>query len=223
FEADPDFARAVKTRFTSAGADVDVVADAAEGLELAAKQPPSLILLTVELGKTNGFLVCKKIKKTPELSSIPLVLLSSSPDAEGAFEQHKQLKYRADEYVKKPVGMDALFQIAKRFVALEELHTDDRTEILSRDEVDAEIDKFADDAFDSLFVSDEPAAPSAPVEEESIEDILLDDALEMDEMDDPFQEPPVETAPKRPTSLPPPPPVASVPVPAASTEELEAA
>src|SRR5690606_35937817 len=207
FEADPDFARAVKTRFTSAGADVDVVADAAEGLELAAKNPPSLILLTVELGKTNGFLVCKKIKKTAELSSIPLVLLSNSPDAEGAFEQHKGLKYRADDYVKKPIGMDALFNVVKAFVPLQDLSTDDHTEILSREEVDAEIDAFADDAFASLSVAEEAASP-APAEpaaaEEGLDDLLLDDALELDDMTDPFEEPkaevaPSEPAPRRPT------------------------
>ena len=89
FESDNDFAAEIQARFRRAGAEVDVVADGAEGLERASANPPQLILLSIELPSMNGFLVCKKIKKAGELKDIPLVILSSDADAENIFEQHK--------------------------------------------------------------------------------------------------------------------------------------
>ena len=73
FENDPDFAREVQSGFGSLGATVDLVSDGPSGLEHAADAPPDLILLSIELPGMNGFLVCKKIKKSAGLKDIPLM------------------------------------------------------------------------------------------------------------------------------------------------------
>ena len=65
----------------------------------------------------NGFLVCKKIKKTAELENVPLVILSSEVDEE-TFEQHKKLRTRADDYIRKPIAFSELFERVKPWVPI---------------------------------------------------------------------------------------------------------
>lgn len=159
FESDPGFATEVKSGFARFGAEVEVVADGNEGLERAAANRPDLILLSVELPNVNGFLVCKRIKKTPELADVPLVILSSDPNAEDTFEQHKKLRVRAEEYVRKPVAFGALLSRVRPLLALDEASADEDLaiedvaieEVSGSMEVDEEIDAFAESAFESLL------------------------------------------------------------------------
>src|SRR5262245_42175415 len=117
FANDATVAEEVKTSFERMGALVQVAADGPSGLELAAGNRPDLILLTIELPGMNGFLVCKKIKKTAELENVPLVILSSEVDEE-TFEQHKKLRTRADDYIRKPIAFAELLQRVKPLVPL---------------------------------------------------------------------------------------------------------
>jgi CheY-like chemotaxis protein len=117
FENDAAFAQEVKSSFERLGASVQVASDGPSGLELAAGNRPDLILLTIELPGMNGFLVCKKIKKTVELENVPLIILSSEVDEE-TFEQHKKLRTRADDYIRKPIAFADLIERVKPLVPL---------------------------------------------------------------------------------------------------------
>jgi CheY-like chemotaxis protein len=160
FENDAAFAQEVKTSFERLGALVQVASDGPTGLELAAGNRPDLILLTIELPGMNGFLVCKKIKKTSELEHVPLVILSSEVDEE-TFEQHKKLRTRADDYIRKPIAFADLLQRVKPLVPLNgnglaefgddadgdeaiSLADDDELIVLGDDVDGAEIDATAD-------------------------------------------------------------------------------
>src|SRR5688500_18448630 len=118
FESHPDFASEVQQGFERLGAKVDVVADGNLGLERAAEKRPDLILLSIELPSMNGFLVCKKIKKDNALKDIPLIILSSDANADEIFEQHKKLRTRAEDYVKKPVPFEELLERVQRLVPI---------------------------------------------------------------------------------------------------------
>ncbi|MET0389598.1 MAG: response regulator [Polyangiales bacterium] len=117
FDSDAAFADDVKQNFERMGLEVDVANDGPSGLEIASAHPPSLILLSIELPGMNGFLVCKKIKKMAELEHVPLVIMSSEVDQE-TFEQHKKLRTRADEYIRKPIEFPALLDRVRSYVSL---------------------------------------------------------------------------------------------------------
>lgn len=170
FESDQDFASDIQTNFESLGTEVEVVADGTTGLQRAADTPPDLILLSIELPSMNGFLVCKKIKKNPQLKDIPLVILSSDANAEEIFEQHKKLRTRAEEYIRKPVPFEDLLARVKRLIPIGEGEpveaidiseevvgegAPESTDVHDRENVDDEIDAFADSAFDNLMLGDE--------------------------------------------------------------------
>lgn len=71
---------------------------------------PKLILLDLKMPKVSGIQVLEKIKSDPELSSIPVVMLTSSnegPDIDKCYE------LGANSYIVKPVDSDNFFKTIK--------------------------------------------------------------------------------------------------------------
>jgi DNA-binding response OmpR family regulator/chromosome segregation ATPase len=117
FESDPAFAGELRTEFGNLGSTVSVVDDGNVGLQQAAADKPDLILLSIELPRMNGFSVCNKLKKDPNLKDIPLIIMSSE-SSEETFDQHKKLRTRAEDYVHKPIAFGELLEHVQQFVAV---------------------------------------------------------------------------------------------------------
>ncbi len=114
-DSEASVAQALAEALRGRGHEVEVTGDGAQALELARSLRPRLIVLCVELSRGSGYSVCNKLKKDPDLAAIPLILTSSQATEE-TFEQHKKLRTRADEYLKKPYGMDAMLGLASKLV-----------------------------------------------------------------------------------------------------------
>ncbi|HQB42809.1 MAG TPA: response regulator, partial [Polyangiaceae bacterium] len=117
FESDGAFANELTTEFQALGCEVDVVDDGNIGLQMAASHRPDLILLSIELPRTNGFSVCNRIKKDPSLKDIPLIIMSSMSNKD-TFEQHRRLRTRAEDYLHKPIAFADLLQRVQQFLEI---------------------------------------------------------------------------------------------------------
>ena len=117
FEADREFAEALTLALARRGCTTRVVDDGPTGLELALSERPDLIILSIELPRMNGFAVCNRLKKHPELRETPLVIVSSDASQE-TFDQHRNLRTRAEDYAHKPIAPEALIERCAQFVAL---------------------------------------------------------------------------------------------------------
>jgi CheY-like chemotaxis protein len=73
---------------------------------------PNLILLDLRLPKVDGLEVLRTIKSDPALSSIPVVILTTSP-AES--DMVKAYKYNANSYLVKPVDFTKFNQLMNIF------------------------------------------------------------------------------------------------------------
>jgi len=78
---------------------VHIAPDGSAGLEIAAQVIPNLILLDWMLPKLSGIEVCKKLKTHPQLSQIPVILLTARQEEQDKIEG---LDVGADDYVTKP-------------------------------------------------------------------------------------------------------------------------
>ncbi|MEN9577503.1 MAG: hypothetical protein RJA70_512 [Pseudomonadota bacterium] len=108
FESDLEFANLLKTELNNRSCVVSVVEDATVGLQQAASAPPDLILLCTELPRMNGFSVCNRLKRDPNLQDVPVIIMSANASEE-TFQQHRNLpKKRADAYVHKPLSFEEL-------------------------------------------------------------------------------------------------------------------
>ena len=66
---------------------------------------PDLIVLDLILPELDGFAVCEALKRSPETSSIPIILLTG---LSGEFTRYAGIESGADEYVTKPISPEQL-------------------------------------------------------------------------------------------------------------------
>jgi CheY-like chemotaxis protein/anti-sigma regulatory factor (Ser/Thr protein kinase) len=81
-----------------------------EGIELARKLKPQAITLDVMMPGVDGWMVLNQLKKDPELSRIPVIIVS--------FIEDKSIGYSlgAAEYLSKPVDREQLNRVLKKFL-----------------------------------------------------------------------------------------------------------
>lgn len=81
-----------------------------DGLNLVKELRPSLVLLDVMLPGLDGFAVCRRIRETREISSVPVIMLTAKSD-EGDIV--RGLECGADDYVTKPFSRQVLLARVK--------------------------------------------------------------------------------------------------------------
>ncbi len=99
---DPHLLRATTRLLEKAGHEVSAAGTGAEGLRLAREQKPDLILLDVMLPDMDGLEVCRRIKASPELAHIYVIVLSGKKTDSDS--QAEGLEIGADEYIVRPVA-----------------------------------------------------------------------------------------------------------------------
>ncbi len=72
-----------------------------EGITAAAKYKPDAILLDIQLPQMDGYAVARKINKTPEISNIPIVVVTSYAMPG---DREKGLTAGACGYIEKPIN-----------------------------------------------------------------------------------------------------------------------
>ncbi|MBI4859398.1 MAG: response regulator [Candidatus Riflebacteria bacterium] len=87
------------------GFDVTVGNDGEEGLRLARKLKPDLVLLDLMLPKVDGMEVCRQLKWDPATRSIPVVMATARIDEIDAV---LGLEMGAEDYIRKPFGVREL-------------------------------------------------------------------------------------------------------------------
>ncbi|WEK34743.1 MAG: response regulator [Candidatus Pseudobacter hemicellulosilyticus] len=80
--------------------------DGLEAFSLLQYEFVQLVVSDVMMPKMDGFELCEKIKSTPELSHIPVILLTAKNTLQSKIQG---LKLGADAYVEKPFSLDYLY------------------------------------------------------------------------------------------------------------------
>jgi twitching motility two-component system response regulator PilH len=95
----PTEVQLMQSAIANLGHSTIVATDGERALEMAKRENPDLVLLDVVLPRMDGFQVCRKIKKDPQTSRIPVVLVSSKTQESDKFWG---LKQGASAYICKP-------------------------------------------------------------------------------------------------------------------------
>lgn len=102
-EDDSAFAGFIREGLQSEESEMDIVADGAQGIELALKNPYDLILLDVGLPTLSGIEVCRRLRE--QGLRAPILMLT----ARGTVEDKVQgLEVGADDYLTKPFALEEL-------------------------------------------------------------------------------------------------------------------
>ncbi|UCF00501.1 MAG: response regulator [Planctomycetota bacterium] len=92
--------------------------DGLEALEIISKQPPDLILLDVMMPKMSGFEVCKRVKKAPKTSDIPIIMVTALNEF-GDIE--RGIDSGTDDFISKPVNKLELITRVRTMLKLKHL------------------------------------------------------------------------------------------------------
>ena len=99
---EPQILRALSVNLRARGYEVDLAATGEEGLDLAATNPPDLVLVDLALPGIDGIEVIRGLRGW---TTVPIITLSVR---EGEKDKVAALDAGADDYVTKPFGMDEL-------------------------------------------------------------------------------------------------------------------
>ena len=107
---DPDLVNAVRMILEAKNYQVAAAYGGVEGLEKARTEKPDLIVLDVMMPDKDGYVVCKELKSDPQLSRIPVLLLTAvvSHIPTTRYTQQMGLETEADDYIDKPVEPEVL-------------------------------------------------------------------------------------------------------------------
>ena len=106
-------ATALSSRFT-----FQLASNGADGLLLAAANPPDLVLLDVMMPGMNGYEVCRHMKADPLLHLIPVIFVTALTDAGS---EMSGLELGASDYITKPINVDIAFQRINNMLERESL------------------------------------------------------------------------------------------------------
>ena len=102
---DVDFNRDLVVQLLEDNYDVIEAVDGQEGVSIAEKEKPSLILMDLSLPVMDGWEATRKIKADAELRSIPVIALTAHA-MKG--DEEKALAAGCDDYLVKPLDEDEL-------------------------------------------------------------------------------------------------------------------
>jgi len=116
-DSDEGFAKGLSSAIKARGFAATLATNSEQGMSLAKKDNPDLIVVCVEAQPTNGYMLCTRLKKDDQLKDIPVILTSANatPDS---FEKHKKLKTRAEEYLIKPFAPQAMLEKASQLLGV---------------------------------------------------------------------------------------------------------
>ncbi len=106
---DYDFRETTKIILESENYDVLTASDGDEGLTLARKEKPNIILLDVMMPGYDGYYICRQIKDDPVTCDIPVIMVTCLGQvSEASYSKMIAKHHKADGYLDKPVNKDAL-------------------------------------------------------------------------------------------------------------------
>lgn len=102
---DPFIRTLVNKTFSNLGFEVLAAPDGFEGIDAIKTQKPALILLDIMMPILDGLEVLKRIKESPEVSRIPIIMFTSVAESKMVIESSK---LGADDYIIKPFQSSVL-------------------------------------------------------------------------------------------------------------------
>ncbi|WP_417264338.1 response regulator transcription factor [Celeribacter sp.] len=113
-EDEDNIAIAIEVLLTRAGYELLRVSSGDQALPNIRAQKPDLVLLDVTLPGLSGYEVCQRLRRDPELTHIPVLMMSARASEA---EQRKGVAMGANAFLTKPFAMSDLLGSVARLIA----------------------------------------------------------------------------------------------------------
>ncbi len=109
---DHEIVESVRYALEANGFEVLVARDGNQGLAMAEREDPDLVVLDMMMPKRSGFLVLEKLRRT---RPVPLRVIMITAN-EGSRHKAYAEMLGVDDYIRKPFAMDRLMDSVKRLL-----------------------------------------------------------------------------------------------------------
>jgi DNA-binding response OmpR family regulator len=110
---DHEIVESVRFALEAHGFEVLVARDGNQGLSMAEREDPDLVILDMMMPKRSGFLVLEKLRRS---RPVPLRVIMITAN-EGSRHKAYAEMLGVDDYIRKPFAMDRLMESVKRLLA----------------------------------------------------------------------------------------------------------
>jgi len=110
---DSEIIESLRYALNSRGYDVLVARDGNQGLSMAEREDPDLVILDMMMPKRSGFLVLEKLRRTRPVP-IRVIMITAN---EGSRHKAYAEMLGVDDYIRKPFAMDRLLESVDRLLS----------------------------------------------------------------------------------------------------------
>jgi DNA-binding response OmpR family regulator len=110
---DYEIVESVRVALEAKGYEVLVARDGNQGLALADREDPDLVVLDMMMPKRSGFLVLERLRRTRKFPTRVIMITAN----EGARHKAYAEMLGVDDYIRKPFPMDRLMDSVQRLLA----------------------------------------------------------------------------------------------------------
>jgi len=110
---DPEIIQSLRVALESKGYEVLYARDGNQGLAMAEREDPDLLILDMMMPKRSGFLVLEKLRRS---RPVPLRIIMVTAN-EGSRHKAYAEMLGVDDYIRKPFAMDRLIDSVQRLLA----------------------------------------------------------------------------------------------------------
>jgi len=112
---DAEIVESMRTVLESRGYEILVARDGNQGLLMAERQKPDLVVLDMMMPKRSGFLVLEKLRRSHPIP-VRVIMITAN---EGSRHKAYAEMLGVDDYIRKPFAMDRLLESVKRLLPAE--------------------------------------------------------------------------------------------------------
>ena len=110
---DPEIVETMKYALKAKGYEVLVARDGNQGLAMAEREDPDLVILDMMMPKRSGFLVLEKLRRTRPVP-IRIIMITAN---EGSRHKAYAEMLGVDDYLRKPFAMDRLVDAVQKLMS----------------------------------------------------------------------------------------------------------
>jgi DNA-binding response OmpR family regulator len=110
---DPEIIESIRYALESRGFQIFIARDGNQGLAMAERENPDLVILDMMMPKRSGFLVLEKLRRTRE-APVKVIMITAN---EGSRHKAYAEMLGVDDYIRKPFPMEKLVEAVQRLLS----------------------------------------------------------------------------------------------------------
>ncbi|MBX7167768.1 MAG: response regulator [Pirellulales bacterium] len=110
---DPEIIDSMRFALETRGYQIMVARDGNQGLAMAEREDPDLVILDMMMPKRSGFLVLEKLRRSRPMPLRVIMITANEGSRHKAYAE----MLGVDDYIRKPFAMDRLLESVDRLMA----------------------------------------------------------------------------------------------------------